>query len=257
MEKKLIWEIGLAYFLILGVILWDIKENYGVWKELVPVSLLAFFQLFLIGFVLLYLIQLHSVVLNLLVILIMTLNASFIASKRFSLKGYSRRKVFLSVFLSIASVNYFLLAGYKLLKIVSWDAHMLIPFAGLLIAAGMRSVSLFSYHLKELIVREREILEGFFALGAGNDFVRKYLLRKSIPTTTVVIRDMFKAAGIVHIPGVMVGLLMAGVNPLKAAAMQFLVLSSMLFSMFFTPVIFFSLLTKIEGIFLIDERTKD
>jgi putative ABC transport system permease protein len=68
---------------------------------------------------------------------------------------------------------------------------------------------------------------------------------------------MFKAAGIVHIPGVMVGLLMAGVNPLKAAAMQFLVLSSMLFSMFFTPVIFFSLLTKLEGIFLIDERTKD
>jgi putative ABC transport system permease protein len=61
---------------------------------------------------------------------------------------------------------------------------------------------------------------------------------------------MFKAAGIVHIPGVMVGLLLAGTPPLKAAAMQFLVLSSMLFSMFFTPVLFYNLLTAFRGVYL-------
>jgi putative ABC transport system permease protein len=65
---------------------------------------------------------------------------------------------------------------------------------------------------------------------------------------------MLKAAGIVHIPGVMVGLLLAGTPPLKAAAMQFLVLASMLFSMFFTPIFFYQMLTAVRGVYLEEER---
>jgi len=246
--SKLLTEIVLAYFLILIVAFYDFKNRIGVWKEIIPVSVLSFLQLFLIGFVILYLIKLDNKLLNLLVILIMTINASFLASKRFNLKGYAYISIFVSSFGAIALINYLLLFLYNIFSVIGLKANMFIPFAGLLIAAGMRSISLFSQYIKDLLIKEKDILEGFYALGASDRYVKGYLLKKAIPLTTVVIRDMLKAAGIVHIPGVMVGLLLAGSHPVFAAAMQFLVLSSMLFSMFFTPVVFFVFITTLEGI---------
>ena len=250
----LLKEILLAYAIIFAVLLYDFKNHLGIWRELLPVSVLALLQLLLIGFVILYLIKLDRVYLNFLVILIMTFNAALISSRRFKLKAYKRWAVLLFAFISIGLVNYFLLLLYVLTGILGLKAHMLIPFAGLLVAAGMRSISLFSQYLRDLILQERGILEGMFALGAPPEKVRAYLLKKAIPMATVVIRDMLKAAGIVHIPGVMVGLLLAGTPPLKAAAMQFLVLASMLFSMFFTPIFFYQMLTAVRGVYLEEER---
>ena len=252
--NQAIKEILLAYGLILAVIFFDIKNGYGVWRELLPVSVLSFLQLTFIGFVILYLTTIKSNLLNFFVILFMTVNAAFIASKRFQLKAYKPLWVFVCSFFAIAGINYLLLLFYGFIGVLKMEAHMLIPFAGLLIAAGMRSISLFSQYLTDLLLKEKDILEGMFALGAPDSTVRNYLLKKAIPLTTVVIRDMLKAAGIVHIPGVMVGLLMAGTHPLIAATMQFLVLASMLFSMFFTPIVFYYLITSIRGIYLTYER---
>jgi len=246
----LLTQIGLAYALILSVVLFDVKTRIGIWRELIPVSVAAFLQLLFIGFVILYLIKVSNPLLTLSVVLIMTLNAAFIASKRFKLSAYGRVSVFIAALFAIAAVNYLLLALYKAAGVLGTEPHLLIPFAGLLLAAGMRSISLFSQYVGDLLLKERDILEGMFALGAPPRTVRSYILKRAIPLTTVVIRDMLKAAGIVHIPGVMVGLLMAGTPPLKAATMQFLVLASMLFSMFFTPVVFFYLLTSLRGIYL-------
>ncbi|HID79872.1 MAG TPA: ABC transporter permease [Aquifex aeolicus] len=252
---SLLTQIVLAYLLILAVVFFDFKNRIGVWKELLPTSVSSFIQLLLVAVVILYLVKVKNVGLALLLILVMTFNASFIASRRFKLSAYPKWGVFIAAFVAIAVVNYFLLVIYTVLNILKVAPQQIVPFAGLLLAAGMRSVSLFSQYLKDLITAEKEILEGMFALGSSPAEVREYLLKKAIPLATVVIRDMLKAAGIVHIPGVMVGLLLAGTPPLVAATMQFLVLASMLFSMFFTPIIFFTLLTKLQGIFLEKEET--
>ncbi|RTZ59704.1 MAG: hypothetical protein DSZ31_03430 [Gammaproteobacteria bacterium] len=254
-HSSLLTQIVLAYLLILSVVLFDFKNRIGVWKELLPTSVSSFIQLLLIAVVILYLLKVENVWLTLPLILVMTFNASFIASRRFKLSAYPKLGVFIASLVAIAVVNYFLLVTYAVLKILKLDPQQIVPFAGLLLAAGMRSVSLFSQYLKDLITAEKDILEGMFALASPPAKVRGYLLKKAIPLTTVVIRDMLKAAGIVHIPGVMVGLLLAGTPPLVAATMQFLVLASMLFSMFFTPIIFFTLLTKLEGIYLEKGRT--
>ncbi len=243
-------EVVLAYFLILSVVLFDFKTKIGIWKEILPVSVSSFLQLLLIGSVILYLVKVSNVFLTLLVVGIMTVNAAFIASKRFKLRAYRRKEVFLAALIAIALVNYLLLALYGVVGVLGVEPHLLIPFAGLLLAAGMRSISLFSQYVGDLLVKEAGVLEGMFALGASPSTVRSYILKKAIPLPTVVIRDMLKAAGIVHIPGVMVGLLLAGTPPLEAATMQFLVLASMLFSMFFTPVVFYYFLTSFGEIFL-------
>ncbi len=248
--SSLLVQTAFAYLLILSVVLFDFKNRIGVWRELLPVSVSSFLQLLFIGFVILNLVRWNYGWLIPLVVLIMTVNASFIASKRFQLSAYGRKEVFLSALGAIAAVNYPLLGSYIVLGVIDWNAQQVIPFAGLLIAAGMRSISLFSQYLRDLLLKERGILEGMFALGAPSGVVKGYLLKKTIPLTTVVIRDMLKAAGIVHIPGVMVGLLLAGAHPLVAASMQFLVLASMLFSMFFTPIVFYSLITTLKGVYL-------
>ncbi len=253
-----IWELTkevlLAYTLVASVLLYDRVKGLEIGRELLITSVASLLQLFFIGFVILYLVKLNVVWFNLAAVVVMTFNAALISSRRFKLSAYDKKGVLLFSFLAIALVNYLLLTLYLLVGIVKPKAQMLIPFAGLLLAAGMRSISLFSQYLRDLILRERKILEEFFALGASEGVVGNYLLKKAIPLATVVIRDMLRAAGIVHIPGVMVGLLIAGTPPLKAAALQFLVLASMLFSMFFTPVVFFCLVLKLKGLYLEGEN---
>jgi len=247
MLEKILPQIILAYGLVFLVGLYDLKENLGIWKEILPVSISSFIQLFIVGFLILYLLQTNNVLLILGTVLLMSINASFISSRRFKFKAYPYIGIFVLSFIAIASVSYFLLGLYLIFHVIHFTANTLIPFAGLLIAASMRSLSLFFSHLKDIIEREKEVIEGFYALGSNDNWVARYIIRKILPTTTVIIRDMLKAAGIVHIPGVMVGLLLAGVHPLLAAGMQFLVLTSMLFSMFFTSIVFFMLLIKIFG----------
>jgi len=246
--SPLLKEILLAYLLIFAVLIYDLKNDLGIGRELALSAGAALLQLFLIGFVILYLLKVKEPLLNLSVVLIMSVNAAWIAASRFKLRAYSRAVVFALAFVAIAAVNYFLLLLFALAGVVRPDANVLIPFAGLLLAAGMRALSLFSQYAKDLLLREAELLEAMAALGAGVSHLRSYLIKKAVPLTTVVIRDMLKAAGIVHVPGVMVGLLMAGTPPLEAAATQFLVLASMLFSMFFTPIVFYHLLTALRGV---------
>jgi len=119
--------------------------------------------------------------------------------------------------------------------ILKVKANSIIPLAGIVTAAGMRSLSLtFKYYATRLKDLE-DIITSMAALGAEDTQIFKFIFRELINDVTIPVRDMLRSAGIVHIPGVMVGLLLAGTLPLKAAVIQFAILSTMIFQFFFVP----------------------
>ena len=111
----------------------------------------------------------------------------------------------------------------------------------------MRSLSLAFRYFKTRIFDIQDVLPGMFALGATDLQVFLFVFKKLVDDITVPVRDMFRSAGIVHIPGVMVGLLLSGTFPVKAAAVQFAILSTMVFQFTFTPAITLFLFVLLFG----------
>jgi putative ABC transport system permease protein len=171
-------------------------------------------------------------------------NASIISTKRFEFKGYPRRWGFFITFISISTVSTLSLILLYVSGILHFKANSLIPLAGIVTAAGMRSLSLGYKYLKTKLRDLEDIILGMAALGASNVQIFHFIFKELINDITVPVRDMLRSAGIVHIPGVMVGLLLAGIIPIKAALVQFAVLSTMVFQFTFVPAI--ALFTLIE-----------
>jgi putative ABC transport system permease protein len=112
----------------------------------------------------------------------------------------------------------------------------------------MRSLSLaFKYYTTRLKDLE-DIIVSMAALGAPDTQIFKFIFKDIINDVTIPVRDMLRSAGIVHIPGVMVGLLLAGTLPIKAAVVQFAILAVMLFQFFFVPTLALFSLTATKGL---------
>ena len=239
--------LAVSYAFVVAVILFDRKFSVGLWRELLISSFLSLLQLILIGFVILFFLKLKHPVYNFLFVLFFYFNASLIALRRFSLP-FSRLKTFFVIFVSISTLSTLALFLLYLAGILKPKATSIIPLAGIVTAAGMRSLSLaFKYYTTRLRDLE-DIILGMAALGAPDLELFKFVFRQLIDDITVPVRDMFRSAGIVHIPGVMVGLLLAGVFPIKAALVQFAILSTMVFQFTFTPAFALILLVLIFGL---------
>lgn len=240
--------ILISYLFILLVIAIDFKFKSGMWRELLISSLLSLIQLFTVALVILYLLKLKITALDFGVVLLFFFNASLIAYRRLKPFPYSTLKTFSIIFLSISAISTFSLFSLYLAGILKPTPTSLIPLAGIVTAAGMRSLSLAFRYFKRRLFDLQDILLGMFALGATDLQVFGYVFRNLIDDITVPVRDMFRSAGIVHIPGVMVGLLLSGVFPLKAAAVQFAVLSTMVFQFTFTPAVALFFLVSLFGL---------
>ncbi|WP_457681639.1 ABC transporter permease [Thermovibrio sp.] len=235
-----------SYAFIALTLFFDGKFSVGLRRELLTSSFLSLIQLLLIGFVILFFLKEGRPWLNLIFVLFFYFNAALIALKRLR-APFPKVKSFVIVFSSLSALTTFSLFLLFLAGVLTLKATSIIPLAGIVSAAGMRSLSLaFKYFVRRVKDLEDALL-GMAALGAGSRELFNFILKEIIDDITVPVRDMFRSAGIVHIPGVMVGLLLAGVFPLKAALVQFLILSTMVFQFTFTPTITLGLFTAVFG----------
>jgi len=166
-------------------------------------------QLLLVGYVLSYIFASDSAWVIGLLLLVMMIFSSWIALNNIESPRQSLfNSAFIAIFLSSFFVLVFITQG--VLNLSPWyQAQTLVPLAGMVFANGMNSVSLSG--------------ERFFAeLKRGEDYInaRNIAFKASmIPN----INALF-AVGIVSLPGMMTGQILAGVSPFIAARYQIMVM---------------------------------
>ncbi|WP_457569538.1 ABC transporter permease [Desulfurobacterium sp.] len=247
-EADILKFLALSYTFVLLVIIFDRKMEIGLWKELAINSVLSLIQLIGIGAILIFLLKFNSRLMTLSIIIVMIFNASWIALSRFKLKSYDRKKIFFLIFITILFVTLTVVGPLLGVGFVTFKPTKIIPMCGIIVAGGMRALSL-SFNFYKARLRDMEdFIVSLAAIGASDMKIFGIIFKEILRNATIPMRDMMKAAGIVHIPGIMVGLLMAGTFPLKAAIIQFTVLSSMLFEYALVPTMFMLLWIKIFGL---------
>jgi putative ABC transport system permease protein len=105
-----------------------------------------------------------------------------------------------------------------------YAAPTLIPLAGIVLGSVMNGVSLSLNALHTGVVRERAAIEARLALGATRRQALAPLQREAIRSGLIPIVNQMSAAGIITLPGMMTGQILAGLAPTEAARYQIFIL---------------------------------
>lgn len=105
----------------------------------------------------------------------------------------------------------------------------LLPVGGMIISSAMKTNSLALDRFKGEVQGNRAEIEAVLSLGAPSGRVISDYVTTSARASLIPMVDSLKSLGLVYIPGMMSGMILAGANPIYAALYQFVIMG-MLFA---------------------------
>ena len=209
--------IALALFLIK-------KWQLGLEKTLIIGTFRTFVQLTLMGYVLTWFFGQEHWAFMLALLLIMILIASYEGTRR---QKQAIPKFFLAMLMALL-VSTLVILGTILLFILDvkpwFSPYAAIPIGGMIIGNALNSTSLTANRfISELKHREKEI-ETLLALGATPKVAVHDSMKASIHAALIPNINAMMTVGLVQLPGVMTGQILAGIDPLIAVRYQIMIM---------------------------------
>jgi putative ABC transport system permease protein len=201
-------QLALAFVPVAITLIILFRWSFGTGNALYALVRM-FVQLLLIGYVLAWIFGTHEGLLILLVLAIMLLASSWIAlntvkGQRWALLGVSLLSITLGGGLTLGLITQVVLA------LDPWYLpNYMVPLAGMVFANAMTAVSLAAERLQA-------------ELGHGSGWEQARLVAYQAAMIPVI-NSLF-AVGLVSLPGMMTGQILAGVSPLVAARYQIMVM---------------------------------
>ncbi|MCW5299407.1 iron export ABC transporter permease subunit FetB [Herbaspirillum lusitanum] len=183
-------------------------------------------QLLLVGLLLRYVLELRSPLATSLVILAMILAAAREVAVRpkWRLKGWKSYGISTAM-VSATSIATVLLALLTAIRPSPWyDAHYAVPLMGIVLGSVLNSASLGLDIFFSGVTSSRNVVEGRLALGATRYEALAPHMRNAIRSGLIPVINQMSAAGIITLPGIMSGQILAGVDAVNAAKYQILLM---------------------------------
>ncbi|GAA0116868.1 ABC transporter permease [Clostridium senegalense] len=202
------------------------KEHLNLEKEILVSILRAIIQLVIVGYILDIIFGLEKPMFTILLILIMIINAAVNTKKR----GAGINHVVLISFISMVLGTIVTITVLVASKAIAFRPNEVIPIAGMVVSNSMVAIGLSYRNLINSFNLKRVEVEVKLSLGADIKEASRDILRESIKMALSPTIDSAKTLGIVSLPGMMTGLILAGTAPLIAIKFQimvtFMILSS-------------------------------
>ena len=213
-----------AAALAMGVTLLARTRLIHMEREVFFAMLRGIVQVVVVGLVLVLLLQGPGFT-SIFLLLGMMLAAASIAAKRARGIGGAFQVSLYGIALGSGVV----IASMTLLGVIETEMTSLIPIGSMLIANAMNSSALALDRFKGEVQAHTGEIEAGLALGADPKLVVTPYVRAAVHASMIPRVDSLRSLGIVWIPGVMAGMILAGADPVYAAIYQFVVLA-MIFS---------------------------
>ncbi|MBU2582974.1 MAG: iron export ABC transporter permease subunit FetB [Alphaproteobacteria bacterium] len=219
-------QLALAASLILinGAISWAFA--LGLERTLLVNAVRMTVQLTLIGFVLKWIFAQTSPLWTLGLALIMMIVAGYEIVSRLSRRprGFEAYLLGSGTLLIVGTLaTVFTVAG--LIGPEPWYApRYVLPILGMVLGNAMTGIALTTSTLLESAVRDRTAIEARLALGHDRFTAFSETLRLSLKTGLMPIVNAMAASGIVALPGMMTGQILAGLDPIEATKYQIMIM---------------------------------
>ncbi len=205
-----------VYTLVAITIGLSVLNKIGIERDLFFSSLRATVQLVVMGFVLKWLFALQDPRWFFLILLFMVCVATIISGNRG--RAIPNSKIIAITGIGSGSVITFLVlysAG-----VIQNEANFIIPIGGMIVGNAMNASSLGMNRLVGELNHDRERIEALLALGGNARQASQQAARQAVKAALIPTIDSMKTIGLVYLPGVMTGFLIAGGSPLEAVKFQ-------------------------------------
>ena len=208
-------------------------EGLKIEKELLVGAVRAFVQLMIMGYVIHWLFVLD----NLPVLLLMLLAMAVVSGATSARRARHLEHPFIVAAAGILAGSLVSLGLMTALGALALEGRVLIPVGGMVIGTSMRVASLCLNRLASEAETRRPEIEFALALGASGRQASARAVRETLKAALIPAMDGMKTLGIIHLPGMMSGLILAGISPLDAVKYQLLVHYLIVSSQFVTGAV--------------------
>lgn len=232
-------DLSVAALLVLASAALSMVLSLGVHRPLLIAASRMVIQLVLVGFVLRLIFASASAWLTGLVVVAMLAAASREVGARSPRRLTGRWQYGIGASaVTVATLSVAIVTLTTALKPTPWyDARHAISLVGIILGSVMNAGSLALNAMFSSVSRERTAIEARLALGATCVEAFRPIFRQAVLAGTLPTINQMAAAGIVTLPGIMTGQVLAGMDPLDAAKYQILLMFVLAAGSFFGGVI--------------------
>ena len=221
-----ITDLAIAALLVVALALLSMRLRTGIGQQLIIAAARTAIQLTLIGLVLKVLFantQLGWVAL-MAVFMLLVAGREVMARQERRFKGWWGYAVgTFSMFLSSFTVTVFALI--VILGETPWyEPQYAIPLLGMLLGNTMNGIAIAMDRLTTSAWEQRSVIEARLMLGERADEAISEIRRQAIRSGMIPIINAMAAAGIISLPGMMTGQILAGAAPVDAVKYQILIM---------------------------------
>lgn len=193
-------------------------------KDIIIGTIRTFIQLFLLGYVLKYVFAFEHPVIIFLLFSMMIYNAASIILGRVTEKKINFfLPVLLSMFLSYMVINTFVMT--IIIQVRPWyNPVYFIPIGGMIIGNSMNSLAISINMWFDTLKKDRDRIELYLSLGATPVESTYENFKGAIKSGMIPSINALMSVGVVSIPGMMTGQILAGISPLIAIKYQIVIM---------------------------------
>ncbi len=220
------WDLALAAVLVLALAGLSLRLSLGIERRLLIATLRTLVQLSLIGLVLKSLFaQSHPLLIAVLALfMLMVAGYEVMARQQRRFLGVWGIGIgTLSMFLSSFTVT--LIALTVIIQADPWySAQYTIPLLGMLLGNTMSGIAIALDNLTQQAWQQQREIEGRLLLGHTGEEAIREIRRNALRSGLIPIINAMAAAGVISLPGMMTGQILAGSPPFEAAKYQILIM---------------------------------
>ena len=218
------WQLGLAAALILVNGTVSLLLRLGLERRLLAAAIRTVVQLLLIGLVLEWVFADRPWYVVIGLLSVMTLIAGGAAVRR---TGHRYRGIWADSVISVWASSW-LVTAVALFGIVRPDTWYMpryaIPLLGMILGNTLNGISLGMDRLGEELDTRRDQVETLLALGATRWEAALEPIQRAVRTAMIPIINTMMVVGLVSLPGMMTGQILAGAEPMQAVMYQIVIM---------------------------------
>jgi len=229
------WRLMAAYVFLIVLLLLVNRQGIKKEGEIFFSALRMTVQLIAVGYILVYIFAHKHIAVTLLVLVAMQFFAvrNIYSRVKVPIKKKLRQVIILSMIAgSGATIFYFLLL---VINVEPWyEPRYFIPIAGMIIGNSMTGISLGAERLINEMKAKKDLIEGALMLGATPGDATAPIVKDTFTAAIMPTINSMVGMGIVFLPGMMTGQILAGLSPLIAIEYQIAIMLSILGSVTIT-----------------------
>lgn len=216
-------QAGAAVVIALGVVLFARHNGVEILSDTTKAMLRGFIQILAVGAVLGYLLQ-GPAWAGFPVLLAMLFAAARLGATRAKTVPGAFRTVLIALTAGAGSI----IAVMVLVGAIRIEIANLVPVGSMVLSNSMTSSVQLMERLRSDVTAQRGVVEAGLALGAPPEVVVRPYMQAAVRAAVLPQINTMAALGVVFIPGMMSGMVLAGADPLVAGVYQFVIIAMIL-----------------------------